>query len=748
MKKIFTFVNIIFFLFFSASNSEVINNINISGNERIANETVILFSEVDKGSDIDEQDLNNILKKLYNTNFFSDVSVDLTNNILNIKVTENPIIQSIEFKGIKAKKIKKQFLEIITLKEKNSFIEYLAKQDTIKIKNGLKRSGYYFTKVDLSIKENENNTVDLIYDIDLGKKALIQKVRFVGDKIYKDRKLRRVITTEEAKFWKFLSSNKYLNEEKILLDQRLLRNFYLNKGFYQIKVTNSHAQMVDENYFVVTFNINAGKKFKFNNLSLDLPQDYERKKFKDIEKELNKLKNEYYSLGKVEKVLDEIEKLALFEQYEFINASIEENIVDSKIDLKIFVSESREKYYVERINIFGNNITSENVIRNSLVIDEGDPLNKILLNKSINNIKSLNIFKSVNHSMVDSDIRNKKIVDITIEEKATGEISAGAGVGTSGSSLAFNIKENNYLGKGIILDAGLALDEETIKGQFDYIQPNYKNSDRSLLLNLHSTATDRLADFGYKSSNTGFTLGTRYEQYDDIYFAPRFGVSYDKIETSNVASSNLKKQKGDYFDIGVSYSFDHDQRNQRFQPSDGYRQIFYQEIPLISENFSLLNSYQFDKYLELSEDMVTTVSFLGKTITTLKSDRDVRVSKRLLMPSRRLRGFEPGKIGPVDGADFVGGNYLTALNINTDLPNLFNNSQNVDFKVFYDAANLWGTDYRDSEHDDSNKIRSSAGIAVDWFTPIGPLNFSLAQPITKKDTDKTETFRFSIGTTF
>ena len=222
----------------------------------------------------------------------------------------------------------------------------MSEEEKTNVRSILEEKGLGETPFDLSIKENENNTVDLIYDIDLGKKALIQKVRFVGDKIYKDRKLRRVITTEEAKFWKFLSSNKYLNEKKILLDQRLLRNFYLNKGFYQIKVTNSHAQMVDENYFVVTFNINAGKKFKFNNLSLDLPQDYERKKFKDIEKELNKLKNEYYSLGKVEKVLDEIEKLALFEQYEFINASIEENIVDSKIDLKIFVSESKEKYYV------------------------------------------------------------------------------------------------------------------------------------------------------------------------------------------------------------------------------------------------------------------------------------------------------------------------------------------------------------------------------------------------------------------
>jgi outer membrane protein insertion porin family len=747
MKRIIIIINIFFFLYLNIANSEVINKININGNERIAVETIILFSKVNIGFDIQSDDLNEILKNLYETNFFSNVSVEITDNILNINIEENPIIQTVIFDGIKTKKLKKQFLDTIKLKEKNSFIDYLAKQDVIRIKNGLKKSGYYFSEVNLSIQKNNNNTVNLIYNIDLGKKALIHKIRFVGDKIYKDRKLRNVITTEETKFWKFLSSNKYLNQEKISLDQRLLKSFYLNKGFYKVKISNSYTQMLDDNSFIVTFNINAGKKYKFNNSSLVLPEDYDRKKFIHIEKKLQSLKNEYFSLNKVEKILDEIEKLTLREQFEFIDASVEEKIIaNNQIDFIISISESLNKYYVDKINILGNNITSENVIRNSFLIDEGDPYNKILLNKSINNIKSLNIFKSVDSVLTDSTKDNKKIIEITVEEKATGEISAGAGVGTSGSSIAFGIKENNYLGKGIVLNSNLSLDEESIKGSFSYINPNYKNSDRSLLLGLNSTSTDRLAEFGYKSSNSGFSIGTSYEQYDDIFFLPRFAFQYDKIETSNTASDSLKKQKGDYFDFNLSYAFDHDERNQRFQPSSGYRQVFFQELPLISKNYSLTNSYSVDKYLQFTDDLITTISFYGKTITSLKSSKDVRISKRLIMPSRRLRGFEPGKIGPVDNSDFVGGNYLTAFNINTDIPT-FVTSENVDFKLFYDAANLWGNDYKNNDGD-SNKIRSSTGIAVDWFTPVGPLNFSLAQPLSKKNSDKTETFRFTLGTTF
>ena len=402
---------------------------------------------------------------------------------------------------------------------------------------------------------------------------------------------------------------------------------------------------------------------------------------------------------------------------------------------------------LKKINIKGNSITNENVIRNTILLDEGDPYNKILLNKSINRLRSRNLFKSVDKNILDGNDERKKILEILVEEKATGEISAGAGIGTTGSSIVLGVKENNYLGKGIILDTKLMLDEESVKGNFNYNNPNYKNTDKGLIINVASSSVDRLTEFGYKSSNINFLLGTSYEQFEDIYFSPQMSVEYDKIETSNTASSSLKKQKGDYFDLNFSYSLNNDLRNQRYQATKGYKQVFSQEIPLISDSYALSNKYTISKYMELIENSTTTISFTGKTITSLTNDKDVRISKRITMPSKKLRGFEPGKVGPTDGGDHIGGNFMTAFNINSDVPYLFQNLQNMDIKLFFDAANLWGVDYRNN-NDDSSKLRSSTGLAIDWYTPVGPLNFSFSQPLTKKDTDKTESFRFNLGTTF
>jgi len=748
MKKIYLLINIVFFLISSSTSAEIVNKIIITGNDRISKETIILFGDIKKDTDINNVKLNNILKNLYDTNFFSNVQVNISNNVLNINVAENPIVQTILFNGIKAKRIKDVLLDSLVLKEKNSYVEFIVENDIIRIKNILKKSGYFFAEVNLSLQTNENKTVNLIYDIVLGDKALIKKIKFVGNKVFKDRKLRNIITTEENKFWKFISSNRYLDQSRIALDERLIKNFYLNKGYYNVKVYNTFSKMLDDKNFVITFNIDAGKKFRFKNVNLQLPSDYNRKNFADIEKKLSSLKNQVYSFREIEKVLDSVETLSLTKQFEFINATLTETIVDTdKLDFTISIIESLDKFYVEKINIKGNSITNENVIRNTILIDEGDPYNKILLNKSINRLKGRNLFKSVDKNVLDGNEEKKKILEIIVEEKATGEISAGAGIGTSGSSIVFGVKENNYLGKGIILNTKLMLDEESVRGNFNYNNPNYKNSDKGLMLNVGSSAVDRLTEYGYKSSSLNFLIGTNYEQFEDIYFSPQASVEYDKIETSNTASSSLKKQKGDYFDLNFSYSLDNDLRNQRYQATNGYRQVFTQEIPLISESYSLSNSYNIRKYLELIENNTTTISFTGKTITALANNKDVRISKRITMPSKQLRGFEPGKVGPTDGGDHIGGNFMTAFNINSDVPYLFKNLQNVDIKLFFDAANLWGVDYRD-KNDDSSKLRTSTGLAIDWFTAVGPLNFSLSQPLTKKDTDKTESFRFSLGTTF
>ena len=744
IKKIL--ISLFFFIFSSSILiADEIKKIVIDGNKRITDDTIIVFSGIGVGSQVNNDDLNDIVKKLYETNFFKDIKINFNKGILNLKVSENAIIQSVVFNGVKNKRILNTLEESIQLKEKNSFFETYIKDDEDKITNILRTNGYYFAKVDSKYLKNDNNTIDLIFDISLGERALINKIKFIGNKVLKDRNLKEVIVSEEAKFWKFISKRKYLDVQRIELDKKLLKNYYKNNGYYNVSIESSSAQLVNDEYFELIFNINAGKKYYFRNITLELPSNYSSDNFSNIISLFDKLKNKVYSLKKIEEILKEIDNIALSKQFEFITAKYNEKIIDNnKIDLNIKINES-EKIYVNRVKIFGNYSTQENVIRNTLLIDEGDPFNEILLNNSINDLKYKNIFSSVNLEVEDSDDKLKKDIIIKVEEKPTGEISAGAGAGTSGTQISFGIVEKNYAGTGVKLDTSFLISDTTLRGKFSVNNPNYKNSDRSLRTTLESTNTDQMSNFGYETTRTGVSFGTTYEQFRDVYFSPSFSNYYERLKTSSKASSTKKKQEGSYFDSEFSYGLSLNRLNQRYQPTDGYKSTFYQSLPLVSDDYALDSSYEYSKFISPNDSVVLNVSVFARAINSL-NDKNVRVSKRVFVPGKKLRGFEFGRIGPLDGGEFIGGNYGSAINFATRFPRLFPELQNVDFSIFLDAANVWGVDYNESL--DNSKIRSSTGLSVNWFTPIGPLSFSFAAPISKADSDKTETFRFDIGTTF
>ena len=745
MFKIITLI--IFLTFFAASKvtAEIVSDIKVINNERISKETILVFSNIELGKDYNDNDLNLILNDLYSTDFFKDVSLEIKNNILIITVEENKIIQEVIIEGLKKQEMAKLLKKNIYSKDKNPFVENNTRRDISIIKAILKNSGYYFSDVALKISENENDTINLIYELKLGEKAYIKSINFIGEKFYKDRTLRSVIASEESRFWKFITSKKFVNPELISLDKRLLRNFYLNKGFYSVKINESVVEFTENNEFELTYSIESGPRFKIKNTKLILPMDYDKKDFIEIEKRLKDLKGEHYSLNKLNKITRVVDNLSYRNDYEFINASFKETINNDKTLDLVFEIKEFKKQYLTRINILGNNVTDEKVIRDNLEVDEGDPFNSLLLAKSINNLKSLNIFGEVKYDLVDG-ADDQKILNLSVEEKPTGEISAGAGTGTAGGTLAFGVRENNFLGKNIMLNTSVRLTEEALKGEFSVTNPNWNYSKRSLTTTVESSSTDRMSDYGYETSRTGFSFGSVWEQYDDIYFSPNLSTYYEKLDTNQTASDKLKKQEGDYFDTNFRYALDLDKRNQRFQTTDGFRSRFSQSIPITSDDYAFFNSYEYTTFNQIGEtDMVTRFSLQGRTINSLTNE-DVRISKRLYIPSSRLRGFQSGKIGPVDGGDFIGGNHTASINASTTLPKFGADLQNVDFQLFVDAANVWGVDYDSSL--DNSRLRSSAGVSVDWFTVIGPLNFSLAQPLSKASTDKTETFRFNIGTTF
>ena len=747
MFKKLSIFTIAYFLLSNVSYSEIISEFNIIGNNRVSTQTIINFSELNKGANITDNDLNNILKKIYETNFFEDVSVDIKNSILTINVKEHPIIQDIKFEGIKATKFVEALIDEISLKPKGPFNKFTLKRDQEKVLNILKQSGYYFATVDVQKEDNPNKTINLIYNVKMGEKAFIKKIKFIGDKKFKSRKLNSVITSEESKFWKFLSKKKFLDKTRTDLDKRLLKNFYLNKGFYNVVIEQAFTQILDNKSFSLTYKINAGEKFLFNNFDLIIPQDFDEIKFNELKKVFKSLENTTYSYSKIESILDVIDKISLKENYEFINAAVTENIVENNKINFIFNIKDGDKFYVDRINISGNNITKENYIRQQLIVDEGDPFNTILHTKSINKIKATNIFKSVKSKVSDSTNSGQKIIDISVEEKPTGEISAGAGYGSAGSTVAFGIKENNFKGEGIKLNFNINISADSIKGGFAYTQPNFAYSDKSVTTSIDSTTTDKEKDYGYKSSLNKIALGTRFEQFEDFYFSPNLSISNEVLTTTQNASTNYKKQEGSYFDALFNYSLTNDKRNSPYRPDSGYVSSWSQELPIVSDGMAVSNGYTFTHYQEFLDDMIVTIGVYGKTINSLRSNKDVRVSKRLYLPQTKLRGFESGKVGPKDGADFVGGNYSASFNATTTLPFLFPTFENIDFLLFFDAANLWHVDYS-ANVDQGNTVRSAAGIAVDVISPMGPLSFSLAQPLTEADGDVTESFRFNLGTTF
>ena len=739
--KIFLFIS----LFTLAANSKNYNEIVIDGNIRISDESIKVFSNIPDNDELDEDKLNIILKRLYDTGFFKDISIVINNDKLIIKVKENPIIQNVNIEGIKNSGLEKSIIDILALKDRSSFNTTKFKNDEIAIVNLLKSKGYYFAIIVSSIQDLGDSKIILNYNIDIGKKAKIKKISFLGDKKIKESRLRDVIISEEYKFWKFISGKKFLNERLIDFDQKLLNNFYKNLGYFDVQINSSFANYLGNEEFELIYNISPGIKYFFNDIKLSLPMDYDENNFSKLNKIFNKLKGKNYSLNSIEKILKEIDKIVLTEQFEFLNSNVTENFDGNLINLTFNISES-EKFYVEKVNIFGNNITRDDVIRNSIYVDEGDPFSDLLHTKSINNIKSLNFFRDVRSEILTGTTSNQKIINISVDEKPTGEITAGAGVGTAGTSLGFSVKENNFLGRGIRFGTDLVLSQDSIRGIIALSNPNYNGTNRSLDFKAESSVTDRLTDFGYKSNKIGFSLGSGFELYDDLYLKTGVSSYIETLKTDSKASASMKKQKGDYFDTFINYTLDYDKRDQKFKSSDGFRSTFSQNVPIISDNYSLTNTYNFKIFNKWLKENIASVGFYASTTNSL-TKKDIKLSERKHLPSNKLRGFESRKIGPKDGSDYVGGNYNAAINIATTLPQVLPSLESLDFSVFFDAANVWGVDYN-SNISSGSAIRSSVGIGIDYFTVIGPLNFSLTEVISKGDNDVTETFRFNLGTTF
>ena len=729
MKKIFVYISLIFFIFFNA-NSEIVKEIIINGNKRVSSETIKLYGDIKTNQDYSDKDLNRILNNLYETEFFDDVKVSLSNNILTINLKEYPIVNQLIIIGEKSKKYKEQIKKLIKTKEKKSLVKSNLAKDINLIERLYSSLGYNFAKAEAKLRKIDEENFDLLIQIDRGEKTKISSISFIGNQNVSARRLRDIIASEENKFWKFISRNTNLSENLISLDLRLLTNYYKSLGFY------GKADLV--------YSIDEGVRYTINKISTNVDTVFDKKIFFPLNKTYKKYAGDYYSPFKVKKILEQIDELIDDNNLQFVEHNVKESIKDDSINLVFNIYEG-EKTLIERVNVTGNTITNENVIRGELLVDEGDPFTNLNLEKSIAEIKARNIFKDVKYEILDGSENNLKIININVEERPTGEISAGAGIGTSGGTFVFNIRENNWLGEGKQVGFDIDIDEESLAGTISYLDPNYDFLGNSIRYSVSSTNNDK-PDQGYENTVLSANVGTSFEQYRDLKVSLGLNASYDDLRTNNEASSALKKQSGEFSELAANYGLTFDQRNRAFMPTSGSIISFGQTLPIYADKSFISNTFSASGYKTITEEIVGATKIYLSAINGLNSD-DVRLSKRKGISTRRLRGFEKNKVGPIDGKDHVGGNYAAALNFEANLPKLLPDNTNTDVSLFLDFGNVWGVDY-DSSIDDSSKIRSSTGVVANWMSPIGPLTFTLSQNISKASTDETESFSFNLGTTF
>jgi len=737
------FILIFFFLSLNLS-AETVQKLEINGNDRISKETIEVYGEITLNKDYSSFDIDKILKNLYETNFFKDIKISLNNGVLNITVEEYGIINTVDLQGEKSNRVKSSVLENLQLKTRESFIESKLPEDINIIKKIYASIGFNFVNVEVKIQRFNDNRINLIYFLEKGKKTDIAKINFIGDKKIKDKRLRDVIVSEEKKFWKVLSKNTFLNLSNIELDKRLLVNYYKSIGYYDVQVLSSNAQISEDNFTNLTYTINAGNRYRVNKISTNISNVLEKKLFLPLESNFTKVIGKYYSPFKVKKLLNELDLLIANNDLQFIEHSVNEIIDNETIELIINIYEGN-KLLVEKINVSGNSVTDESVIRAELLLDEGDPFNSLKLDQSIAKLKARNIFSEVKEKITDGTNKDQKIIEISVEEKPTGEISAGAGISTTGASFAFNITENNWLGKGIAVSTNLDVNTTTFTAGIQVSDPNYKSSGNSLIYFANNTSNSK-PDSGFKNNIIAFGAGTKFEQYKNIYLSPSLSFAYDDLKVESTASDALQKQKGTFSDLSFSYNILLDNRDRVFSPTGGYLTSFSQKFPVYADSPYIKNSYALSMYKSLTSDSIASFKFYASAINGL-NDKDVRLSKRIFLPSNKLRGFEAGKVGPKDGTDFVGGNYAMVTNFEISLPNFLPESTKTDFGLFLDIGNLWKVDYGKTIGD-SNKIRSSAGINTSWVSPAGPMTFIFSKNISKADTDVEESFNFRLGTTF
>jgi outer membrane protein insertion porin family len=731
------------------------SRIDVDGNKRIETSTIITYSGLVTDQVFGADDLNRAYQNILASGLFESVEVVPNGNRLVIKVNEFPTVNKIAFEG--NRRINDTTLRaVVGMQPRRVFNPDKVDTDRAAIAQVYADQGRLAARVTPKIIRRSDNRVDVIFEIFEGAVTEIERIGIVGNKVFSDRRLRRVLDTKQAGFLRLFVRRDTFLTDRIEFDKRLLTDFYNARGYIDFQINDVNAELTEENnaYFV-TFNVREGQMFRFGDVTLTSERsDIDVKDFKIA---ISAETGDVYSPTLMEKNLSRLEARATQLGLDFVRVTprVTRNDADLTLDVE-FVLEQGERVFVERIDITGNTTTLDRVIRRQFRISEGDPFNPRLIREAAERIRVLDFFGNAGVNARAGTQPGQIIVDVEVEEQPTGSLQLGATYsGDNGFGVVIDYSERNFLGRGQTLSFAIRSGIDNQSYEFNFTEPEFLNPELGFNLGLSFGETDNQGA-AYDTRNLDITPSLSFPLSEYSRLSVRGNVSATEMLNPGTVGSIVENEitRGRLDNAGFGFTYRYDTRGVGLDPSSGIAVIYNQDFGGIAGDkgaFSKSTIRTIGERAIMNDDVVLRgVLEAGLLHHTGGSSR---VTDRFFLPATVLRGFEFAGMGPRqrDGTinDALGGNKYTVAKFEVDFPLGLPEEYGMSGGAFYHAGNLWDTGAKGDELlYDNGAWRHVVGATLYWTTPIGPLRFDFTRALKKETQDEERTFDMSIATRF
>ncbi len=727
-----------------------VREIRVEGSQRIEAGTVRSYMGIQPGDEISPGALDRSLKSLFATGLFADVTIRRDGPDVVVRIVENPIINRLAFEG--NRRIEDEILrDEVKLRPRVVFTRSRVQTDLQRIMDLYRRSGRFSAVVVPKVIQLPQNRVDLVFEIKEGELTEIRKISFVGNKEFDDGDLREIVQTKESAWYRFFSSDDTYDPDRLTFDRELLRRHYLANGYADFRVVSAIAELTPNNKaFFVTFTVEEGKRYKFG--KIDVRTALKNVDVKKLRADLPIETGNWYNADEVEAAIGSLTDAVGILGYAFVDIRprVQRDRDKRTVDVTFTIQEG-PRVFVELVNISGNVRTLDEVIRREVLLVEGDAFNTSKLRRSRQRIRNLGFFERVEIENKAGSAPDKTVIDVSVREKSTGEISFGAGFSSTSGVLAdASIRERNLLGRGQDLKLGLQVGEKQQLIDLSFTEPYFLNREVSAGFDVFRTVRDLQSESSFDRESLGFALRAGYRVTEALSQSWKYTLREEDItDVPSDASAAIKEQEGEFVTSSIGQTLLYDKRDSRFTPTDGYFVQFENTLAGFGgDSRYLRNEVSSGTFFSLAERWILNIGGGGGYIVGIGDD--IRIIDRFFLGGNSLRGFEDSGVGPRDLAtqDSVGGNWYYRGTVGLRFPLGLPNEFGLSGRIFTDAGSVGENDSTLASITDTGSLRMSVGTGILWNSPFGPVNIDLAQAILKEDFDQTEIFRFSFGARF